>query len=100
MMLGELIARMTDEAVVEETLFALTDLALLADLRARADASGLELGAYAAAAASRYASNAPEEEWVTLMGAMSRSQDPGSVYLKRAFAYTTRQTATPAQTMR
>ena len=95
MMLGDLVARLADETAVEETLFALTDLALLAELRAQAEASGLELGAYAAAAASRYASEAPEEEWATLMGAMSRSQDPGAVYLKRAFAYTTRHAAKP-----
>ena len=95
MMLGDLVARLADETAVEETLFGLTDLALLADLRAQADASGLDLGPYAAAAASRYASDAPEEEWVTLIGAMSRSQDPGAVYLKRAFAYATRQPANP-----
>ena len=91
MMLGDLVARLRDEAVVEEALLAFTDLALLADLRAQAEASGLELGAYAAAAVSRYASDAPAEEWVTLMGAMSRSQDPGAVYLKRAFVFATQQ---------
>ena len=94
MMLGDLIASLADGTAVEETLFTLTDLALLAELRAQAEASGLDLGAYAAAAATRYASEAPEEEWVTLMGAMSRSQDPGVVYLKRAFAYTTQHAAT------
>lgn len=97
MMLGDLVARLADETAAEETLLALTDLTLLADLRAQADANGLELGPYAAAAASRYASEATEEEWVTLMGAMSRSQDPGAVYLKRAFAYATRQAANHPQ---
>lgn len=91
MMLGDLVAHMADGTAVEEVLLSVADLALLAELRAHAEASGLELGAYAAAAATRYASEASEEEWVTLIGAMARTQDPGAIYLKRAFAYAIRQ---------
>ena len=87
MLLGDLIARLFDETVAEEAILGLSDLALLAQLRARAEASKLDLGAYAEAAASRYASEASDEEWITLMGAMGRAQDPGAVYLKRALAY-------------
>ena len=87
MMLGDLVAHLADGTAVEETLLSLTDLVLLAELRALADASGLELGAFAVAAAARYASEASEEEWVTLIGSMARTQDPGAIYLKRAFAY-------------
>ena len=93
MMLGDLVAHMADGAAVEETLLSLADLSLLAELRAQAEASGLELGAYAAAAATRYASEASEEEWVTLIGAMARTQDPGAIYLKRAFVYAIGQAA-------
>jgi hypothetical protein len=88
MLLGDLIARFTDEAVAAETFLGLSNLALLAYVRAQAQSSGLDLGAYAAAAAQRYASEASEEEWITLIGAMSRAPDPGAVYLERALMHT------------
>jgi hypothetical protein len=91
MLLGDLIAQFTDEAVAEEAILDLSDLALLADLRAQAQARGLDLGAYAAAAVNRYASEASDEEWVTLIGALGRADDPGAIYLKRALAYGTRE---------
>lgn len=87
MLLGDLIARFSDEAAAEEAVLSLDDLVLLATLRAQSEAAGMALGAYAAAAASRYAAEAPEDEWLTLIGAMNRAGDPGSVYLRRAFAY-------------
>jgi hypothetical protein len=90
MLLGDLIARLSDDVAAEELVLGLADLALLARLRAQADASGLDLGAYVAAAVNRYASEAPAEEWTTLMGAMTRAQDPGAVYLERALAYVAR----------
>jgi hypothetical protein len=46
MLLGNLIARFADETVAEEAILGLSDLALLAELRAQAEASGLDLGAY------------------------------------------------------
>jgi hypothetical protein len=86
-LLGDLVARFADETVAEEAILGLSDLALLAALRARAETSGLDLGAYAAAAVNRYASDASDEEWVTLIGAMGRARDPGAVYLERALGY-------------
>jgi hypothetical protein len=35
----------------------------------------------------RYAATATDEEWVTLMGLLNRSPDPGATCLQRAFAY-------------
>ncbi len=87
MQLGELIARFADEAEAEEAILGLADLALLAELRKRADADGLDLGAYAAAAVNRYAAVASDEEWITLIGAMSRARDPGAIFLERALAH-------------
>ena len=90
MLLGDLISRFSDEAVAEETVLALGDLAMLAALRERSAETGLEIGAYMAAAARRYASEASDEEWITLMGVMGKASDPGAVYLTRAFAYVSR----------
>lgn len=87
MLLGDVITRLTDETAVTEVLLGLDDLPLLAKLRARADENGVTLGAYAAWAFRAYADNASSEEWTTLIGAMSRSDDPGGTCLTRAFAY-------------
>jgi len=59
-------------------------------LRERADAEGLALAALAALAVQRYAREASDEDWVTLMGAMQRSEDPGLTCLKRALRHVTR----------
>ncbi len=87
MLLGDLLARFDDDSLAAETLLGIGDLALVAAARAQAEASGLALGAYAAAAVRRYAAEASDEEWVTLMGALGRAPDPGAICLKRALAY-------------
>ncbi len=87
MLLGDLLARFTDETIVEETLVGMGDLALLSTLRDRASAEGDTLGAYAASAMRRYAAQASDEEWVTLMGAMNGAGDPGAICLRRALAW-------------
>ena len=84
MLLGDLLARFDDEGIAAEAVLGLGDLALAAKLRAAAEASDLTLGAYAAAAVRRYAAEASDEEWVNLMGALGRAQDPGTVCLRRA----------------
>ena len=91
MLFGDLIAQLSDESAAEEVLLRLSDLPLLAELRVQAEANGLGLGAYTAAAVNRYASEASAEEWASLIGAIGRGQDPGVTYLKRALAHTSRQ---------
>lgn len=91
MLLGDLIARFDDEAVAEEAVLAIGDLAMLAVLREQAAESGLGIGACMAAATRRYAAEASDEEWLTLIGLMARTQDPGAVYLRRAVAYACQQ---------
>jgi hypothetical protein len=88
MLLGDLIARFSEETVAEEAVLAIGDLAILASLRKEADEKGLGLGACMAEAARRYADEASDEEMITLMGLMSRAQDPGAIYLRRALAHT------------
>jgi hypothetical protein len=87
MLLGDLLARFGDETVAAETLLGIGDLPLLAALREQAEASELSLGAYAAVAVRRYASEASDEEWITLMGALGRADDPGATCLMRALAH-------------
>jgi len=87
LLLGDIIARLSDEATVAEAILGLGDLGLLAEMRARAAENGVALGAYAAWAVRVYADNASSQEWTTLIGAMGRSDDPGVTCLRRAFVY-------------
>ena len=87
MLLGDVLARFEDETWAVETIVGLGDLALIARLRDEAEAEGQTLGGFAASAVRRYADSASDEEWITLMGALGRAQDPGAVCMKRAFAY-------------
>jgi hypothetical protein len=87
MLLGDVLARFDDEAVATETVWRLGDLALAARLREQAGAEGQSLGAFAAGAVRRFAAEASDEQWVTLMGALARAKDPGAVCLRRAFGH-------------
>ena len=85
-MLGDLLAKLTDETAALETILAIGDLALLAAARERAAASGIDLGECITQTVQRYVSEATDEEWTTLMGLLNRSHDPGVTCLRRAFA--------------
>ena len=86
-MLGDVIARLTDETTVTQTILDLGDLGLLAEMRKRANENRVSLGAYAAWTVRTYADNASSDEWTSLIGALGRSDDPGATCLRRAFAY-------------
>lgn len=90
MLLADLLARFDDETLATEAILSLGDLHLLNALRERADADGLQLGTLAANAVERYTAEASDEEWITLMAALARSEDPGLTCLKRALLHVTR----------
>jgi hypothetical protein len=90
MLLGDLLANFDDDAVAAETALRLSDLTTLNRMRESAEANGLTLGEYAQAAIRRFADGASDEDWVSLLGAMGRTEDLGAVCLQRAFAYATR----------
>ena len=87
MLLGDLLASFDDEAVATQVVLGLDDLPLVAGLRRQAEESGETLWALAASAMRRYAAQASDEEWISLMGALGRASDPGMVCLKRALAF-------------
>ena len=86
MLLGDLIARFDDEALAGETLFALGDLALTSRVMALAENQNISAGEFAAQAVGTFVSRASDEDWLTLVGQMSRSENPGAVFLRRALA--------------
>jgi hypothetical protein len=89
-MLGDILARLTDETTALETILSAGDLALLTAVRERASDESIDLGACVTQTVQRYAAHASDEEWVTLLGVLNRAQDPGVTYLKRAFEYVPR----------
>ncbi|HET9615579.1 MAG TPA: hypothetical protein VFP74_00295 [Pseudolabrys sp.] len=84
MLLGDVLARFDTPSFAEETVLALGDLNLLAGMRVRAEAEGESLGEFARNAVQRFAAEASDEEWVTMIGALARAEDPGSVCLRFA----------------
>lgn len=86
MMLGDVLTRLTDDATAAEIILGVGDLPMLKAMRERAEAEGLDLAAFSRGALQRYAMQASDEEWITMMGLISRSDDPGMTCLKRAFS--------------
>lgn len=84
MMLGDVLGRLNDEGEATEVILGLGDLRLLAAMQQRAEAEGLDLATYVRGAVRRYAAEASDEEWITLMGVIGRAADPGLACVKRA----------------
>jgi hypothetical protein len=90
MLLGDVLAKFDDEAFASETVLRLGELSLLGRLREQAAAEDVSLGELARSAVRRFAAEADDEQWVSLLGAMGRTDDPGSVCLQRALAHVCR----------
>jgi hypothetical protein len=86
MLLGDVIAHFDDEAFAGETLFALDDLALTARVAALAAENNISAGEFVRESVGRFANGASDEQWLTLIGQMSRAQDPGQVFLRRVLS--------------
>jgi hypothetical protein len=86
MLLGDVIARFEDEAFVSETLVALDDLALAARIATLAAENNVSAGELAMQSVGRFVYDACDEEWLTLIGQMSRAENPGQVFLRRALS--------------
>lgn len=77
MQLGEIIRDFSDEARASEAMLACKDLALLAGIRTAAENYEETAGEYAAGAVRRFANFAANEDWLGLMNAIERANDPG-----------------------
>jgi len=85
MLLGDILSKLNDDGEAAEIIVAAGDLRLLAAMKEQAEAEGLSLADYTRAAVQRYVADASDEEWITLMGQIGRTADPGGICLKRAF---------------
>jgi len=84
MLLGDLIERLSDPAVAAEVLLSLEPLALCARIGDLSRREGVTAGEFSARAIKRFIAKMSDEDWLTLVGLMSRSPHPGNVLLQRA----------------
>lgn len=87
MQLGTLIRQLENERDAGEALAAIGDLVLYAEVSAMGQQFDESPPTYAAGAVARYAAGASDEEWVTLLGALERADDPGHAFLTRALRW-------------
>lgn len=85
MLLGDILSRLENDGEAAEVILGAGDLRLLTAMKEQAEAEGLSLAAYTRTAVQRYVAAASDEEWITLMGQIGRTADPGGICLKRAF---------------
>jgi hypothetical protein len=86
MLLGDVIARFDDEAAVHEALLSLGDPALILRVRTLAAGQDVSAGQLAMRAVGQFVNNASDEDWLNLVGQMTRAEDPGAVFLRHALA--------------
>jgi hypothetical protein len=84
MMLGDILNRINSDGEAVEVILGAGDLRLLTAMQRQAEVEGLDLAAYTRVAVQRYMASASDEEWITLLGQMGRTADPGGACLKRA----------------
>jgi hypothetical protein len=83
MLLGDIIARFDDEAAANEALLSLGDLALILRVKTLAAEQNVCAGQLAMQAVGQFAGSATDEDWLNLVGQMTRAEDPGAVFLRR-----------------
>lgn len=92
MLLGDIIARLDDEAIAMEALVGLGDLTLLARVKEAAVRDGLSPGGFATRAVHVFSTQASDEDWVSLIGVMGQTPDPGQICLKKMVEFALRPT--------
>lgn len=86
MQLGNMLARFEDAAFATEALFAIDDIVLAARIGAAAAAEEMTPGEFAVQSVGSFVNGASDEEWLTLLGLMSRSENPGQLFLRRVLS--------------
>jgi tagatose-1,6-bisphosphate aldolase non-catalytic subunit AgaZ/GatZ len=82
MLLGSIIANLSDETSILETLTSLDDLVLMARVREAAAEAGEPLGCFARAAVGSFVAYADDAAWLSLMAVASKAEDPGRACLR------------------
>lgn len=95
MTMGEIIGRFSDEAVAAEALLGLADLSLVAKVGAMAERFEETPADYVAGAVRRFARAAEGEDWLALMTALEKADDPGMAALRGMLVWSLREDGKP-----
>ncbi len=95
MLLGEIIRDFSQEARATEALLSCNDITLLARIGEAAERYEETVGEYAAGAVRRFANLATSEDWLSLMNAIERADDPGINCLTAMMTWSLKQDAAP-----
>ena len=87
MLLGRMMNALRDEDVATATLMELGDIVLAARVEEARDAHGESIGEYVTGAVQRFALLAQDEDWLGLMTALERSDDPAGACLTRMLSW-------------
>ena len=93
MLLGDIIRELSTESTASAALIALGDLPLLAQIEIARSAHDETAGGYAAGAVARFAGGAGDEDWLGLMNAIERTDDPAGACLRRMIEWSLKQDA-------
>jgi hypothetical protein len=97
MHLGTLISNLESESHAGAALHALGDLVLFARVQETGAEHDEEPGEYVANGARRFAARASDEDWLALMNAIERADDPGQAVLERIVRWSLDKDAAAAQ---
>jgi hypothetical protein len=86
MLLGDILARFEDDACAAEALLELDDIVLANRVASAAGERGMTLGEFAVQSVGRFVQGASDEEWLTLIGLMSRAENPAQAFLRRVLS--------------
>jgi len=81
MLLGTIMNELRDETAAAAALLSLGDIRLVAEVEAARQPHGESVGEYVAGAAQRFARLASDEDWLRLMTALERSDQPAATCL-------------------
>ncbi|KAF0228123.1 MAG: hypothetical protein FD175_2229 [Beijerinckiaceae bacterium] len=82
MLLGTLLAKLETAAYSEVLLGEIGDLVLLTRIEAAGRHHGETPGDYASASVARFSQGASDEDWLAVMTALERSQEPAATCLR------------------
>jgi hypothetical protein len=86
MLLGDLMARVQEPSFATEALLALDDITLVARINTEAAHEGLQPGEFIGQSIASFVSGATDEEWLGMIGALSRAENPGQAFLHRVLS--------------
>lgn len=94
MLLGTMLSALRDEDVAVATLMELRDIVLAAQVEVARDVHGESVGEYVIGAVQRFALLAGDEDWLGLMTALERSDDPAGACLAHILSWSLARDAT------